>query len=434
MNSNDAAKTAATNPSTKHHPRLLAFVGACAILSGCSATDADSDVGADEAQIKSDRETDGRDEIEKECGEAPSGLAPTRVNVTRGDVTLHVATQGDPTKQALVLVHGFPDSWCGWARVIPALSKRYFVVAPDLRGYNRSSKPGTADPADVAPYALPELIADVDAVVSFAADATASSGKKPALVAHDWGAIIAWQYARSKAAELPSAIDRMMAVSVPHPISMSLMLGTPAAKVLAVANSSPRKLDFGSDGQQTLGEWITAQAGSTDDAAKTAFVGAQQKAQGEALAYTRELIAPDAYANFSKDDYAPFFERLKTKLFHKPQHFLSEDEQAAHVRMWEGTENGSQKSFEAMAKYYRANLATPLPFEFAVKGIPLVYVAPRYDGAINYPWGTLGLESVTPELTVETVDSGHFVQREAPNKLIALIDEFVDADTNAKQP
>ncbi len=441
MNENDLAKRATTRLFTPPPVSLLALVAVGAALSACSGpTVSNEDVESNESQLGSsdvgrrsndgfdtsfDRGPDVRSDVRRECGEAPNGLEPRFTNVTRAGVTLRIATQGDRRKQALVLLHGFPDSWCGWGRVIPELSKRYFVVAPDLRGYNRSSKPGSPEPADVAPYALNELVADADAIIEFAAEATARSGKKPALIAHDWGAIIAWQYARNKGAALPTEIDRLLAVSVPHPIATSLMLGTPATTVLAVANSSPRKLDFGAEGMLTLGEWITARAG-TDDAAKLAFIGAQQQAQGAALAYVQELIAPDAYANFSEDNYGPFFERLKTKLFHDPWTFWNEEERAAHVRMWERADSDtSQKSFQAMVKYYRANLATPLPYEFGVAGLPVSYVAPRYDGAINYPWGALGLERVAPTLTVQTVDSGHFVQREAPQKFIALVDDFV---------
>ena len=48
--------------------------------------------------------------------------------------------------------------------MIPLLAQHYFVVAPDMRGYNRSSKPGDPDdPQDLAAYKLPELERDLSA-------------------------------------------------------------------------------------------------------------------------------------------------------------------------------------------------------------------------------------------------------------------------------
>lgn len=47
------------------------------------------------------------------------------------------AGQGDP----VVLLHGFPQTWYMWRKIIPALAERYTVIAPDLRGFGESSKP-----------------------------------------------------------------------------------------------------------------------------------------------------------------------------------------------------------------------------------------------------------------------------------------------------
>ncbi|MDX2274102.1 MAG: alpha/beta hydrolase [Hyphomonadaceae bacterium] len=47
------------------------------------------------------------------------------------------AGEGDP----VVLLHGFPQTWYMWRKIIPALAQRYTVIAPDLRGFGESSKP-----------------------------------------------------------------------------------------------------------------------------------------------------------------------------------------------------------------------------------------------------------------------------------------------------
>src|SRR6476659_1581436 len=58
-----------------------------------------------------------------------------------GDVTLHYVEAGDGPM--VVLLHGFPEFWYGWRQQIaPLVNAGFRVVAPDLRGYNLSSKPG----------------------------------------------------------------------------------------------------------------------------------------------------------------------------------------------------------------------------------------------------------------------------------------------------
>ena len=72
-----------------------------------------------------------------------------------GTVRLHYVEQGEGP--LVVLLHGFPEFWYGWRHQIGPLAEAGFrVVAPDLRGYNLSSKPRGR-----AAYALPELARDV---------------------------------------------------------------------------------------------------------------------------------------------------------------------------------------------------------------------------------------------------------------------------------
>ena len=57
-----------------------------------------------------------------------------------GDVRLHYVEAGDGP--LIVLLHGFPEFWYGWRCQIGPLAEAGFrVVAPDMRGYNLSSKP-----------------------------------------------------------------------------------------------------------------------------------------------------------------------------------------------------------------------------------------------------------------------------------------------------
>ena len=56
-----------------------------------------------------------------------------------GDVRLHYVTAG--SGPAVVLLHGWPQTWYMWRDVMPGLAGRYRVIAPDLRGLGDSSRP-----------------------------------------------------------------------------------------------------------------------------------------------------------------------------------------------------------------------------------------------------------------------------------------------------
>jgi len=64
--------------------------------------------------------------------------------------TLHYVSAG-ATGSPILLVHGFPESWWTFHKLIPLLAKTHRVVAVDLRGFGDSdNKPGTYDSATTA--------------------------------------------------------------------------------------------------------------------------------------------------------------------------------------------------------------------------------------------------------------------------------------------
>ncbi|WP_137722875.1 alpha/beta fold hydrolase [Prescottella subtropica] len=103
--------------------------------------------------------------------------------VTRGDVRLAVFEQGNPDGETLVLVHGWPDTHDLWRHVVPHLAETFRIVSYDTRGAGASSAP-----AAVSAYTLPELARDLFAVID------AVSPDTPVhVLAHDWGAVEAWE-------------------------------------------------------------------------------------------------------------------------------------------------------------------------------------------------------------------------------------------------
>ncbi|MDP8953182.1 MAG: alpha/beta hydrolase [Actinomycetota bacterium] len=118
-----------------------------------------------------------------------------------GDVRLHYVEAGEGP--LVLLLHGFPQFWYEWRHQIPALVEGGFrVVAPDMRGYNRSDKP-----PGVRAYRLELLARDVERLI------LACGEQRATVVGHDWGAIAAW----FAAMRYPGRIGRLAILNVPHP-------------------------------------------------------------------------------------------------------------------------------------------------------------------------------------------------------------------------
>lgn len=128
-------------------------------------------------------------------------------SVDSGGVRIDYEVHGPDEGRAVLLLHGFPDDRSLWRHQIgPLVDAGYRVVVPDQRGYGRSDKP-----AEVDAYNLLFLAGDALAVLDDVGVATAS------VVAHDWGAPVAW----SLAAIAADRVDRLVALSVGHPTVMS---------------------------------------------------------------------------------------------------------------------------------------------------------------------------------------------------------------------
>ena len=87
---------------------------------------------------------------------------------------MHVAFAGPEDAEPLVLLHGWPQHWYAWRKLIGPLSQQYRVICPDLRGFGWTDAPrGT--------YLKAELAADVIGLLD------GLGLDRVRLAGHDWG-------------------------------------------------------------------------------------------------------------------------------------------------------------------------------------------------------------------------------------------------------
>ena len=114
-----------------------------------------------------------------------------------------IAPAGGQSGRLALCLHGFPESKFSWRFQLPLLaSLGYLAWAPNLRGYGGSSRP-----KGVAAYDIDKLVADVEGLIA------ASGASETLLIAHDWGAIIAWHCAMRRI----KTLTRLVIMNVPYP-------------------------------------------------------------------------------------------------------------------------------------------------------------------------------------------------------------------------
>lgn len=110
-------------------------------------------------------------------------------------IRIHYVTAG--SGEPILLLHGWPFTWFTWEKVIQELSKRYTVIAPDLRGIGDSSKPKEG-------YDLQTKADDVKALLLHL------NMPKVQVVGHDLGAQVAYMFARN----YPEMVKKLVVMEV----------------------------------------------------------------------------------------------------------------------------------------------------------------------------------------------------------------------------
>ena len=124
-------------------------------------------------------------------------------------IALSCRATGERGRPVLVFLHGFPEGAFVWDGMLEHFSKiengGYRCVAPNLRGFEKSSAP-----AEVDAYRPKFLVQDIAALVAIE---TGSTKPLACLVAHDWGGAVAWNFANQH----PQMTDKLAIINSPHP-------------------------------------------------------------------------------------------------------------------------------------------------------------------------------------------------------------------------
>lgn len=292
-------------------------------------------------------------------------------------ITLSCRAAGARGRPVLLFLHGFPEAAFVWDELLEHFARPehggYRCVAPNLRGYERSSAP-----AEVAAYRAKYLVQDIAALIDI------ECGPQPlaCLVAHDWGGAVAWNLANQQ----PQRLRRLAIVNSPHP-------GT----FLRELQHNPK--------------------------------------QQAASAYMNFLIRPDAERLLAENDYQRLWQFFLGMGAGKSADgsgygWLNEDMKARYRAVWDLGLTGG-------LNYYRASpLRPPRPGDPAAAAVELPAAMLTVTVPTLVLWGlgdtalppelVDGLDAYIPQLTLQRVpDATHWIVHEQAQRVISSLASFL---------
>jgi epoxide hydrolase 4 len=286
-------------------------------------------------------------------------------------ITLSCRAAGQKGHPVMVFLHGFPEGAFVWDALLEHFAaKGYRCIAPNLRGFEKSSAP-----SDASQYRAKFLVQDIAALI-----AIESPGQPLAcLVAHDWGGAVAWNLAN----QLPQLMQRLCIINSPHP-------GT----FLRELRDSP-----------------TQQAAS---------------------AYMNFLTRPDAEKLLAEDDYRRLWEFFTNMFAATGNHaWLTDEVKAQYRSVWDHGLTGGCNYYRASpirppTASDPGAAAITLPREMLTVNLPTQVIWAMQDIALP-PALIDGLEDYVPKLQVQRVpDATHWIVHEQPELVIQVLASFLD--------
>ncbi len=288
-----------------------------------------------------------------------------RIPLTTG-VELGVWSAGDPAHPPIIFLHGFPESHRTWRHQMAELAHDHYVIAPDQRGFARSSKP-----PDVSDYTLDKMVADLFAL----ADTLGLT--RFMLAAHDWGGAIGWAAALKR----PERIARLIICNAPHPLIF----------------------------QRTLIDDLPQRQASQYILAFRNTIEARIAENGLEWFFDHSFMRHLQASNVSTEDRAAYLDEWRQPgAIH------------AMLNWYRATPMHVPKMDEASPR--PAFLDAPFP----VIKMPTLIIWGMNDPAL-LPCQLDGLDTLVSDLTIARIDCGHFTPWEAPEAVNVALRNFLVA-------
>jgi pimeloyl-ACP methyl ester carboxylesterase len=284
-------------------------------------------------------------------------------------ITLSCRASGQRGAPVLMFLHGFPEAAFVWDEMLEHFARPenggYRCVAPNLRGYENSSRPD-----DVKQYRVKYLLQDIAALIAI------EGAPLHCLVAHDWGGAIAWNLAN----QMPQLASRLAIINSPHP-------GT----FLRDLKSSP--------------------------------------AQQAASAYMSFLVRPDAELLLRENDYRRLWEFFRqwgdapwlTPSLEQRYREVWDASLTGGLNYYRASPVRPARAGDPAAQ------AIELPREMLTIGLPTLVLWAMEDAAL-LPGLVDGLEAYIPQLTLEKIPgASHWIVHEQPALVAQRLGHFLSA-------
>ena len=309
--------------------------------------------------------------------------------VEANGIRLHVAEMGEGP--AVILCHGWPETWYSWRHQLPALAQAGFrALAPDMRGYGQSGRP---EPIEA--YTQLHIVGDMVGLLD------ALDIAQAVIIGHDWGAPVAWNAALMR----PDRFRAVAGLSVPY---------RPRGKMSAIDA-------FKAGGMETIYMMYFQEPGV-----------AEREFEND-VARTLRCVYYSASGSLPEDQrwraFVPPGKGLLDTAFDTamPLPWLSAADLAEYVKDF------AASGFRGGLNWYRnlqRNWELMAPFAHAAIPQPSLFIAGARDGVIRMPGMRVGLEELRPVLpglrrSAILDGMGHWVQQEAPDAVNALLVEFL---------
>ena len=325
---------------------------------------------------------------------------------------LSCRSAGERGRPVLMFLHGFPEAAFAWDELLAHFAAPehggYRCVAPNLRGYEQSSRP-----ADVSAYHAKHLAQDIAALI---AAECGPQGQLVALIAHDWGGAVAWNLAAAR----PELMQRLVIVNSPHPQTFWRELRQNPAQQAA---SAYMNFLVRPDAEALLAENDFARLWPFFDLMGANGAAAQQQA---AAALSDNAIGPgDAAQALALPDGAGW---------------MTEALRAQYRAVWTGDGSRPGAGLTGGLNYYRASPLRPprdgdaaaagveLPPEAFTVKLPTLVLWAMQDSAL-LPELLSGLQRWVPQMQLERIERAtHWVVHEQPARVAASIQRFLGDD------